>query len=296
MGSWDEKISHFLRRTEKHHLWMAIGLAFLYFMTNNTVNAVSTWTEFTRSENNTHALWEPYVWEYTSAVSTTVLLIPLVLVFRRLSVTSLPLFRLLFIHLTLATVFSVCHVFLMVMLRKAVYLMSERSYEFGPLLREFFYEYRKDLWGYITMVIFYYLVRFAYRRLIGQALPVNKEYPDEIGDPEALPENLLVKKLNREFLVKVSDIHWVEAAGNYVNLHTEKGVYPLRMTMKRFCEQAGKHLIYRIHRSYAAHAGVIRDIQYEESGDGTVTLTSGNTLPVSRRYRSTLKAALSPAT
>ncbi|WP_414828065.1 LytR/AlgR family response regulator transcription factor [Alteromonas sp. H39] len=294
MGSWDEKISRFLRRTEKHHLWMSIALAFVYFMANNTVNAVSTWTELSRTDTNTHALWEPFIWEYSSAISTTLLIIPLALVFRQLTISTISLKALLLIHLTLATLFSVCHVFLMVMMRKAVYLLSERSYEFGPLFREFFYEYRKDLWGYFTLVIFYYLLRFSYRRLIGQASPVNKEDASGNESPDGLPENLLVKKLNREFLVRVADIQWIEAAGNYVNLHTAKGVYPLRMTMKRFCDQANVHSIYRIHRSYAAHANAISDIRYDESGDGTITLTSGASLPVSRRYKSALKAALSP--
>lgn len=295
MGNWDEKISQFLRQTEKHHLLMAIALAFVYFMANNTINAVSTWTELSRDANNAHAIWEPYVWEYSSALSTTLLLVPLVLVFRRLSVTSLSLKKLLLLHLFLATLFSICHVFLMVMLRKAVYLLSERGYEFGPLFREFLYEYRKDLWGYFTLVVFYYLIRFVYRRLIGQASPVDKENGPEKENSNHLPDNLLVKKLNREFLVRVSDIQWVEAAGNYVNLHTGKGVYPLRMTMKRFCEQAVHHQIYRIHRSFAAHASAISNIVYDESGDGKVTLTPGGTLPVSRRYKSALKSALSPS-
>ncbi|GGW86661.1 LytTR family DNA-binding domain-containing protein [Alteromonas halophila] len=295
MNSWDEKMGRFLRRTEQYHLLMLIGAAFIYFMVNNTINAASSWTELSRDPANTSALWEPYVWEYTSALSTTLLLLPLIFIIRRMAHAEYGLKKLLLIHLCLGSLFSVCHVALMVGLRKAVYSITERSYDFGPIVGEFFYEYRKDLWGYATLLATYYLIHFVYQRLIGEAAPVATEPLTDTPATPGLPAHLLVKKLNREFLVRLNDVLWVEAAGNYVNLHTEDGVYPLRMTMKQFCTDARAHHIYRIHRSYATRAQAISTIEYDDTGDGTLTLTTGTALPVSRRYKDSLKAAFSPA-
>lgn len=293
MNSWDEKISRFLRNTEKHHLVMLLLLAFLYLMVNNTINAASSWTELSRDPDNTAALWEPYVWEYTSAISSTLLLIPLIMILRRLAGSHYSVKQWLLFHLLLASLFSVCHVVLMVTLREVIYSFTARNYDFGPLGREFLYEYRKDIWGYVTLMATYYLIHFAYRRLIGEAAPLAPE-KDVTTTHAGLPDHLLVKKLNREFLVRLTDVLWVEAAGNYVNLHTLNGVYPLRMTMKQFCLQAASHGIYRIHRSYAVHAQAINTIDYEDSGDGKLTLSNSATLPVSRRYKDTLKSAFSP--
>jgi len=54
------------------------------------------------------------------------------------------------------------------------------------------------------------------------------------GDaPNSQPviDRFLVKKLGREFLVKVSDIDWVVSAGNYITLHVGETDYLLRETM-----------------------------------------------------------------
>lgn len=294
VNSWDEKISRFLRNTERHHLLMLLVSAFVYFMINNTINAASSWTELSRDPNNTSAIWEPYVWEYTSAISTTLLLFPLILIIRRVTISRYSLKQWLLLHLLLGSLFSVCHVALMVALREVFYSFTARGYDFGPLGREFLYEYRKDIWGYVTLLASYYLIHFAYRRLIGEAAPVAPE-KDVTAACSGLPDNLLVKKLNREFLVRLKDVLWVEAAGNYVNLHTADGVYPLRMTMKQFCLHAVSHGIYRTHRSFAVHAQAIRTIDYEDTGDGNLTLSGGARLPVSRRYKDALKSAFSPS-
>nr|WP_306174722.1 LytTR family DNA-binding domain-containing protein [Alteromonas stellipolaris] len=191
---------------------------------------------------------------------------------------------------------------MMVAFRELCYLLSDKEYNFGPIASEFFYEYRKDLWGYITLITFYYIIMFSYRRLIGEASVIREhDEPVEVngarGDTptSGMPDNLLVKKLNREFLVKLSDVYWVEASGNYINLHTVKSTFPLRYTMKKFCEHASQKGILRVHRSYAVQSTLIDNIRFEDSGDGTLTLLNGTEVPVSRRYKDTLKTRLTPA-
>ncbi|MDP2534426.1 LytR/AlgR family response regulator transcription factor [Alteromonas stellipolaris] len=302
MGSSDEKISQFFRNTERYHKWAALGLLVMYLFLNNSINAASDWTELSRDENNSTALWEPYLWEYSSALATALLVIPLIYFIRKLDTYAFGVRTWLVWHFAFASLFSIAHVTLMVTFRELCYLLSDKEYNFGPIAREFFYEYRKDIWGYITLVTFYYIIMFSYRRLIGEASVIREhDAPEEVSgnkgiiSPSTMPDNLLVKKLNKEFLVKLSDVYWVEASGNYINLHTVKSTFPLRYTMKQFCEHAIEKGFIRVHRSYAVQSTLIDNIRFEDSGDGILTLLDSTEVPVSRRYKDTLKARLSPA-
>ncbi|MEM7421210.1 MAG: LytTR family DNA-binding domain-containing protein [Pseudomonadota bacterium] len=296
MNSWDEKWSQYLRDTEPKHKYAAFLLLVVYLFINNSINAASSWTEFARSESNSVALWEPYVWEYSSALSTAILVIPLILAIRVLDKSKKSSAVWLGWHFVFASVFSVSHVVFMVALRKLAYLMSERSYDFGVWVSEFVYEYRKDVWGYITLVTFYYIARFGYQRLIGEASLIKRDttLPEVESEALALPDYLLVKKLNKEFLVKVSDVQRVEASGNYINLHTHVGVYPLRYTLSRFCEEGAGHGFVRVHRSHAVRIPSIQSITYDDTGDGLITLNNGQAVLLSRRYKDSLKQVLAP--
>lgn len=274
----------------------------MYLFLNNSINAASDWTELSRDENNSTALWEPYLWEYSSALATALLVIPLIYFIRKLDTYAFGVRTWLVWHFAFASLFSIAHVTLMVTFRELCYLLSDKEYNFGPIAREFFYEYRKDIWGYITLVTFYYIIMFSYRRLIGEASVIREhDAPEEVSgnkgiiSPSTMPDNLLVKKLNKEFLVKLSDVYWVEASGNYINLHTVKSTFPLRYTMKQFCEHAIEKGFIRVHRSYAVQSTLIDNIRFEDSGDGILTLLDSTEVPVSRRYKDTLKARLSPA-
>ena len=296
MNNWDEKWSQFLRDSESKHKYAAFVLLAAYLFINNSINAASSWTEFSRSDNNSVALWEPYVWEYSSALSTALLVIPLIIAIRILDQKVKVGATWLGWHFAFASLFSVAHVSLMVAFRKLVYLFSERNYDFGIWLNEFIYEYRKDVWGYITLITFYYIARFGYQRLIGEASPITRDTSQITNDNVAstLPDYLLVKKLNKEFLVQVTDIQRVEASGNYIDLHTHVGVYPLRYTLGRFCEEGAHQGFMRVHRSHAVRIPAIVSISYEETGDGTIMLNNGQSVALSRRYKDDLKQALAP--
>jgi hypothetical protein len=302
VGSSDEKLSQFFRNTERYHKWAAFLLLVIYLFLNNSINAASDWTELSRDSNHSTALWEPYLWEYSSALATALLVVPLIYFIRKLDTHSFRARTWLLWHFAFASLFSIAHVTMMVAFRELCYLLSDKEYNFGPIASEFFYEYRKDLWGYITLITFYYIIMFSYRRLIGEASVIREhDEPVEVngarGDTptSGMPDNLLVKKLNREFLVKLSDVYWVEASGNYINLHTSKSTFPLRCTMKHFCESASEKGFIRVHRSFAIQYTFINNIAFEESGDGTAILLDGTEVPISRRYKESLKSRLTPS-
>lgn len=281
----------FFERFDQHKTAYTSLLIVLYLFINNGINATSGWMETTRDGSPEFALWEPFVWEYSSALSSLILLPLIFMLWRRMPLSLTHVKTQVVKHLLLSLLFSAAHVTIMVLLRKGVYWLMEGNYDFGPLWREFFYEYRKDVWGYIFFLGLYHLFHFVYRRLKGEANLIEAE---PAGNKYAqVPEHLLVKKLDREFLVRVADIEWMEASGNYVNLYSGGRIYPLRSTLAELTERLRTKGFSRIHRSYAVNHYAIDHISYQSSGDGEIQLKNGHKLTLSRRYKDEFKQKLS---
>ena len=278
-------------RFDKHQTIYLSLLISLYLLINNSINATSDWMETTRDGSPDFALWEPFVWEYSSALSNLLLLPVIFMLWQRMPLSLLRVKTQILKHLLLSLLFSAAHVAIMVMLREVAYWLAGGNYDFGPVFREFIYEYRKDAWAYVFFLGIYHLYHFVYRRLKGEANlidaeSVNHKYPQA-------PEHLLVKKLDREFLVRVADIEWMESSGNYVNLHSAGRIYPLRATLAELTERLRSKGFSRIHRSHAVNHYAIDHISYQPSGDGEIQLKSGHKLNLSRRYKDEFKQKLS---
>jgi len=281
-------------RIDQHKTLYGYLAFFAYVFINNTINASSNWMEQNRDGLPTTAMWEPFVWEYTSALSTLMLLPILLWLFNRNPPKFKNIRKQLCIHLFSSIIFSLLHVMLMVTFREWIYLLNNQTYDFGPWHRELWYEYRKDAWGYAFIFGLYHMIQFIYARLKGEASPVAEDEDEEsIIENSPLPSHFLVKKLDKEFLVKVTDIEWIESSGNYVNLHSKGRIYPLRSTLANFIKRISALGFSRIHRSYAVNHHEIDSISYHASGDGELLLKSGQQLKLSRRYKEEFKKILS---
>ncbi|MFA0810139.1 LytR/AlgR family response regulator transcription factor [Microbulbifer epialgicus] len=239
--------------------------------------------------------WEFLVWEGTSILALA-MLFPLLLAWdRRFPLSKGKVRRNLLVHLLLTLPWSLLHVAGMVVMRTGIYHLEGGSYDFGNWPVELFYEYLKDFRAYGSLLGSVYLYRFLLLRMQGEARILQQPDGEEpIGQNER-PERLLVKKLGKEFLVHVRDVEWVEAAGNYVNLHLGDRIYPLRGTMTKLQERLDSKSFVRVHRSYIVRLDFIAEIEPLESGDARIHLLNGQQVPVSRRYRDRLRAQLVPA-
>lgn len=271
-------------------------LLVMYFFINAAINASSVWMEHSRDPANSLSVWEPIVWEYSSAISTLLLCPLLFYWFRRYPLQITNVKRQLLAHLLGSLLFSLLHVGLMVALRELIYYWHGGNYNFGPLLREFFYEYRKDAWGYIWFLLSYQLLMFGYSRLKGEAhqLDVAEDSVEQTTEQKSqkAPEHFLVKKLDKEFLIRTDDIEWLEASGNYVNLHSKGRIYPLRATLGNTLELLSSKGFSRVHRSLAVNHSAIESISYDSSGDGDIYLKCGKQLSLSRRYKEAFRSEL----
>jgi two-component system LytT family response regulator len=98
-------------------------------------------------------------------------------------------------------------------------------------------------------------------------------------------ERIPAKVANRVTLVPVAEILWIEAADNYVRLHTAEGQYAVRVTMNRLAEQLDPRQFARVHRSTIVNLGRVKEMLALPSGDYTVVLEGGTRLTLSRGYR-----------
>ena len=95
----------------------------------------------------------------------------------------------------------------------------------------------------------------------------------------------MIKKNGHEFLINKQDINWLASSGNYVNLHIDDKVYPMRTTLTSFLDENAYLPFARVHRSFAVNLNDVESVKVGDSGDGVITLKNGHTVKMSRRYK-----------
>lgn len=236
------------------------------------------------------AAWYPWVWEWSSAL-LILLLIPAVLALERRWPLHFDSWRRnLPRHLLASVGFSVIHVGGMVLLRELAYrAFAGVDYHFGPLWMNFGYEYLKDLRTYFLIVAMISLHRLWLMRLQGEASLLAEPDDGPSIEPVERPERFLVRKLGRDFLISAREIEWLQASGNYVNLHLRGRDYPMRTTMAAIEARLDPTRYVRVHRSYVVNLDYLTEIEPLDTGDARLTLRDGGKIPCSRRYRAALR-------
>jgi two-component system LytT family response regulator len=114
-------------------------------------------------------------------------------------------------------------------------------------------------------------------------------------------ERILVKSGGRILFLRVREIDWIEAAGNYVQLHAGEQVHLLREKIGDMEEKLDGEMFVRIHRSLIVNIHRIKELQPCGNGEYLLVLKNGKSMSVSRGYRSHLgefikKLTSSPST
>lgn len=96
---------------------------------------------------------------------------------------------------------------------------------------------------------------------------------------------LMVKDTDRVVFVRLEDIDWIEAAGNYAVLHVGKACHVLRETMSRLEEELPESLFFRVSRSAFIHLQRIRELQPLPGGQHVIILQDGQKITMTRPLR-----------
>ncbi len=125
---------------------------------------------------------------------------------------------------------------------------------------------------------------------------VKRQLLELLQDVEArrnkYPARLVIKTSGRVVFLKVDEIDWVDAAGNYVRLHSGTESHMLRETMGKLEERLDPEKFLRIHRSTIVNIECIRELQQQFHGDYLVVLKNGQRLTLSRSYRDRIQDLL----
>ncbi|HTC84621.1 MAG TPA: LytTR family DNA-binding domain-containing protein [Rhizomicrobium sp.] len=213
---------------------------------------------------------EPLIWEGSSWMSL-VAFFWMVWVAWRLAPLHVRPRWLLLIHIPAALLFALAHVSSFVALRIFAYWALGGHYHVGHFWPQFFYELRKDSFGYVMFLAGFALIEHLLRQQQRIATP-GQSLTFDIRDGA---------KLTR---VRLADILAITSAGNYVEFLLKDGRQLLMRSPLSAVENdlSGRGFV-RTHRSWLVNETAVTGLTPEGSGDYGVTLGS-LTAPLSRRF------------
>jgi two-component system LytT family response regulator len=100
--------------------------------------------------------------------------------------------------------------------------------------------------------------------------------------PKEHPKRLLVHYAAKDLFVNVQDIEWIEAADYYSCLHVGSKNLMLRQTIKQLASTLDPQKFVRIHRSVIVNLEHLQEIIREGQNEGSVVLTNGQRLKMSK--------------
>ena len=118
----------------------------------------------------------------------------------------------------------------------------------------------------------------------------------ESGDsPRKWPEKITIKDGNDIRFIRVPEIQWVDAAGDYMCIHASGNTHIMRITMKQLEDLLNPDIFLRVHRSTIVNTNVITGAQSLDNGEFLLNLECGSQVKVSRSYRDKVKHLLTTA-
>ncbi len=109
------------------------------------------------------------------------------------------------------------------------------------------------------------------------------------GDLQSWPETLTIRDGDESHRITVSDIDWIDAAGDYMCVHVGDVTHIMRITMKQLEALLNPQQFLRIHRSTIVNATRIDNIKHLSNGEYQLNLGNSAQLKVSRGYRECIK-------
>ncbi|MDR2806128.1 MAG: LytTR family transcriptional regulator [Dysgonamonadaceae bacterium] len=168
------------------------------------------------------------------------------------------------------------------------YLIMRASWEGSPQYSEFFLHLLPvrilfGLFVYILFALVYYLF------LTNSILREQRKAIEENGgagidvSPASIEKlsRISVKKRQEIRFIPVSQIHCIEASGDYVMIYTANDKFLKDKTMKYWETHLPEDVFVRIHRSFIVNMECIAKLELYEKETYKVLLKSGNSLKIS---------------
>ena len=108
----------------------------------------------------------------------------------------------------------------------------------------------------------------------------------------ARDERIVVTTTRGAAVLHLSEIDWIEAAGNYAQLWIGQRNYFLRESLQTLEERVTRHGFARAHRRALVRLSGVKELLRTRAGSLTAVLNSGARIPISRRRSSSFTASL----
>jgi two-component system, LytTR family, response regulator len=113
--------------------------------------------------------------------------------------------------------------------------------------------------------------------------------PSKVTAVDRLP----IKVNGRIVVIRVSDIDWIEADGDYVSVHVGGKTWLMRETIAAVELRLALSGFVRIHRSVLVNVDRVAELQPQDKGEYAVLLRDGTELKLSRSYHASVERLVS---
>ncbi len=132
----------------------------------------------------------------------------------------------------------------------------------------------------------------AMQKLLLQKDNLAKNVVDTALQTTVQSNRVVVKDNGKIKIIPFAQVQYLEAADDYVKIHTADGTFLKKQTMQFFEDNLPNAEFIRVHRSYIIHAQLISRIDPHEKDSHLVLLTTGVRVPVSKSGYAKLKDVL----
>jgi two-component system LytT family response regulator len=120
-----------------------------------------------------------------------------------------------------------------------------------------------------------------------------RAFASRASESRAAPATRFVaRRGSKHYFVRVADVDWIEAVGNYVRLQTGEKSHLIRETMKGVEAKLDPADFVRVHRSVIVAIERIQSIESREHGEYLVTMQGGTRFVSSRGYSDRVRALI----
>ena len=124
----------------------------------------------------------------------------------------------------------------------------------------------------------YLLKPIAFERFLNA---VNKAYQQLINFENEVSNSILVKSNKVLHQINLSDIHVIEAFGDYVKIHTETKTIVTNSTLTNFLNELTASNFIRCHKSFAVNKNLVNVVE------GNTIYTKTQEVPIGQKYKAT---------
>jgi two-component system, LytTR family, response regulator len=126
----------------------------------------------------------------------------------------------------------------------------------------------------------------------GVALPNTEAIARQLPAPHRFLTRLSVRTTNGFDVIPLSDVEWLEAADNYVRIHTSTRTQLMRARLGVLGARLDPSVFVRVHRSAVINLNALTNVKPKPHGELIACMRSGGEVQVSRTYSASLRDIL----